>query len=522
MKKILFLLTLASIIIISILAVLLPKESENTRISELKKKYSSKDSIPADHTKFEVLQKKFDSPSEVTEACLSCHTERGKEVMRSSHWNWERQEYIKGKGIVSIGKKNAINNFCIGVEGNEQSCAKCHIGFGMTDRMFSYTDQKNIDCMVCHDNTETYVKDNEKAGYPDTKLDLQKIATGIGKPKRSNCGVCHFFGGGGNNVKHGDLEKSMFEPTKEIDVHMAAEGPNMQCIDCHETKEHQMLGRVYSLSSMNKDRSECEQCHTESPHENSTLNEHTLKVACQTCHIPVYAKVNSTKMEWDWSTAGQLRDGKPFEEDDSLGNHEYLSIKGSFKWERNVKPDYIWFNGTADHYLLGDRIDDTSSVLVLNQLNGSYSDKKSKIIPVKKHKAKQPFDPLTGILIQPKLFSNETGEGAFWKDFDWIRASEVGMKEVGLPFSGKVSFINTEMNWPVNHMVSKKEESLNCTDCHNSKNSRLAGVPGFYMPARDSSALIDYSGAAIILMTIFGVFVHLSFRIAAKAKGKVK
>jgi len=522
MKKILFLLALASIIIVSILAILLPKDVEDNRLAELKEKYSKKDSMPADHSKFEMLQKKFNTPSEVTEACLSCHTERGKEVMRSNHWNWERTEYIRGKGIVRIGKKNAINNFCIGVEGNEQSCAKCHIGFGMTDSMFSYTDQKNIDCMVCHDNTETYVKGNERSGYPEANLDLQKIATGIGKPKRSNCGVCHFFGGGGNNVKHGDLEKSMFEPTKEIDVHMAAEGPNMQCVDCHQTKEHQMLGKVYSLSSMNKDRSECEQCHTEGPHESSTLNEHTLKVACQTCHIPVYAKVNSTKMEWDWSTAGQLRDGKPFEIDDSLGNHEYISIKGSFKWERNVTPDYIWFNGTADHYLLGDKIQDTSSVLMLNALNGSYNDKNSKIIPVKIHKAKQPFDPVTGMLLQPKLFSDKTGEGAFWKDFDWIRASEVGMKEVGLPFSGKVSFINTEMNWPVNHMVSKKEESLKCTDCHTQTNSRLAGVPGFYMPARDRSPIIDYSGAGIILMTILGVAVHLSFRIASKKKRMVK
>ncbi|MBZ0202960.1 MAG: tetrathionate reductase family octaheme c-type cytochrome [Ignavibacteria bacterium] len=522
MRKIFFLITLIAVIVMSILAIILPKHSDNESLKELKEKLAAKDSIPADHTKFEVLQKKFNAPSDVTETCLSCHTERGKEVMRSSHWNWERQEYIKGKGIVSIGKKNAINNFCIGVEGNEQSCAKCHIGFGMTDSMFSYTDQKNIDCMVCHDNTETYVKGNERSGYPDAELDLQKIATGIGKPKRSNCGVCHFFGGGGNNVKHGDLEKSMFEPTKEVDVHMASEGPDMQCIDCHVTKEHQMLGRVYSLSSMNKNRSECEQCHTENPHKEDILNEHTLKVACQTCHIPIYAKVNSTKMEWDWSTAGQLRDGIPFEEEDSLGNHSYLSIKGSFKWERNLKPDYIWFNGTADHYLLGDRIEDTSGVLLLNKLNGSYIDKSSKIIPVKIHKAKQPFDPVTGMLLQPKLFGKKTGEGAFWKDFDWARASEVGMKEVGLPFSGRVSFIRTEMFWPVNHMVSKKEESLKCTDCHTSSNSRLAGVPGFYMPARDRSSIIDYSGMAIILLTIFGVMVHLSVRIYSSLKRKIK
>ena len=143
--------------------------------------------------------------------------------MKSNHWNWESAEYIKGRGVVYLGKKNAINNFCIGVEGNEKSCAKCHIGFGMTDKLNGYTDEKNIDCMVCHDNTETYIKANEKGGIPDSTIDFGNIARKIGKPKSSNCGVCHFFGGGGNNVKHGDLEKSMFDPSKDVDVHMATD-----------------------------------------------------------------------------------------------------------------------------------------------------------------------------------------------------------------------------------------------------------------------------------------------------------
>lgn len=30
-----------------------------------------------------------------------------------------------------------------------------------------------------------------------------------------------------------------------------------------------------------------------------------------------------------------------------------MSIKGSFIWKRNVKPDYIWFNGTAFLVLVG-------------------------------------------------------------------------------------------------------------------------------------------------------------------------
>jgi len=518
MKKVFISVTLFILFIISAILLLVPKEHDIKTVDKLKEKYSEKYVSSVNVSKFDVLKRNFTTPQEVTAVCNTCHTDRHTEIMNSSHWNWERQEYVKGRGIISIGKKNAINNFCIGVEGNEQSCAKCHIGFGMSDKSFTFTDENNVDCLVCHDNTETYAKGYELSGYPDPKINLSRVAQGVGKPKRSNCGVCHFYGGGGNNVKHGDLEESMFEPERTTDVHMAADGKNLQCIDCHLTEKHKMLGKVYSLSSMNRDRSTCEQCHTENPHSNSVLNEHNMKVACQTCHIPVYAKVNATKLEWDWSTAGKLKDGEPYEEDDADGNHTYLSIKGTFKWGKNLKPEYIWFNGNAQHYLLGDTISDTTNPLVLNKLLGSYNDRESKIIPVKIHKTKQLYDPVYKTLIQPKLFSDKTGEGALWKDFDWKRASEVGMKEVELPFSGNISFIKTEMYWPINHMVSSKDSSLQCTDCHTRNDSRIANLKDFYIPGRDYNKFVDYSGTAIIAITFLGIVIHGTLRIRSTRK----
>ena len=203
-----------------------------------------------------------------------------------------------------------------------------------------------------------------------------------------------------------------------------------------------------------------------------------------------------------------------------MGNHAYMSIKGSFVWKKNVKPDYIWFNGTASHYIKGDKIQDTSKALVLNQLNGSYTDEDSKIIPVKIHIAKQPFDPVNKILIQPKLYADKVGEGAFWKDFDWVKASEVGMKEADLPFSGEVSFIKTEMYWPVNHMVASKENTVQCNECHTRENSRLAGLKDFYMPGRDYSAIVDTGGKWLIIFTIIGVLLHGTIRFYSYRKNK--
>ena len=108
--------------------------------------------------------------------------------------------------------------------------------------------------------------------------------------------------------------------------------------------------------------------------------------------------------------AGKLKDGKPYSIENEDGEHTYLSTKGEFVWEKNVIPEYVWFNGTADHYLLGD----TTSELpvVINPLNGSYDDKQSQIIPVKVHRGDQIYDQQTRMLVQPKLFGSKKGDSA--------------------------------------------------------------------------------------------------------------
>jgi hypothetical protein len=262
---------------------------------------------------------------------------------------------------------------------------------------------------------------------------------------------------------------------------------------------------------MNRNRATCEQCHGDAPHADGLLNEHTVRVACQTCHIPEYAKVNATKMVWDWSTAGQLKDGQPFEIKNPDGEASYLSIKGSFTWAKNVKPEYVWFNGTADHYVLGDPVPAARPVQ-LNKLGGSADDPGAKIIPVKIHRGKQLYDPVTRMLIQPKLYAAQTGEGGFWKDFDWKRSAEEGMKTAGLPFSGQYEFIETEMYWPVNHMVAPKEKTVACAECHTRSNSRLSGLGGFYMPGRDRSRWLDALGALAIVGAFLGVVAHAAAR----------
>ncbi|MGA7161638.1 MAG: tetrathionate reductase family octaheme c-type cytochrome [Bacteroidota bacterium] len=493
--------------------------SESTPLEKLKEQYAHKVKASVDHSLFPQLKKKFRKPQEVTAACISCHNGRAAEVMHSTHWNWERIEYIPGKGIRPLGKRNVLNNFCIGISGNEQSCNKCHIGYGYADAKFNFKDSLNVDCLACHDNSNTYVKAVGGAGMPDSSVNLNYVAQHVGKPLRTDCGTCHFFGGGGNNVKHGDLEKALFDPSRDVDVHMASEGSDMQCVDCHTAEKHQMLGKMYSVSSMNRNRVECEQCHSAMPHADDVLNKHTLKVACQTCHIPTYAKVNPTKLHWDWSTAGKLKNGEPYEETDSNGTDVYMSIKGSFVWGKQLKPDYIWFNGTATHYLVGDTFD-PSKPLKLNELYGSYDDPDAKIYPVKIHRANQIYDTENKYLIQPKTVSNKPGDGGYWKEFNWQRSAEEGMKLVNLPYSGKYGFTETEMYWPVNHMVSPKEKAVKCVECHTRENGRLANLSGFYIPGRDYNPWVEWMGGALILFVFTGVVIHGGARIVLSRKRK--
>lgn len=521
MKRGVLILAAFAVIAGLVVAALTEQTVERTPLAELKEKYSKKKTPSVDHTKFAELKKHFNKPQEVTAACIECHNERHTEVMATSHWNWERLEYIEGKGIRSVGKKNILNNNCIGIAGNEQSCNKCHIGYGYDGPTFDFNNPLNVDCLACHDNSNEYVKAPGGAGMPDPAVNLSKVAQSVGRPQRENCGTCHFFGGGGNNVKHGDLEQALFDAPRTVDVHMGTDGANMSCVDCHTAEKHQILGKVYSLSSMNRNRVECETCHTALPHNDDILNDHTMKVACQTCHIPTYAKVNSTKLWWDWSTAGDLKDGKPYEVKDSLGDDLYLSIKGSFRWGRNVKPEYAWFNGTASHYLLGDTVD-PSTPLVLNKLYGEYTDPDAKIIPVKVMRGKQLYDNKFRYLIQPKTVSTRKGDGGFWAEFNWKRAAEEGAKRRGMAFSGDYGFVPTEMNWPVNHMVAPANEAVSCAECHTRDDGRLEKLNGFYMPGRDYSPFVEFLGGGIVALTLGAVVLHGGLRFASRRKRQVK
>ncbi len=413
----------------------------------------------------DIVEGVFESGSEVTKVCLECHEDAGHQVMATAHWTWESQPYyLEGRdGPITVGKKNAINNFCIGIQGNWEGCTSCHAGYGWNDANFDFSDQANIDCLVCHDNSGIYVKG--KAGYPVEGVDLLTAAKSVAMPTRENCGSCHFNGGGGNAVKHGDLDETLYFPPANVDIHMGEH--DFLCTDCHKTEDHNIMGRSISVSLDNENQVYCTDCHNDDLHTDERINAHVANVACQTCHIPAAATRDATKMYWDWSTAGSD------EIEESV--HTYLKIKGSFVYEGNFEPTYAWYNGTASRYIYGDTMDPTQ-ITPINSPKGDIDDQNAKIWPFKVHLANQPYDAVNNILLQPVTY----GEGGFWHDFDWDQALKLGSDIVGLEYSGEYGFAETEMYWPTTHMVRAAEDALTCDHCHGPEGRMDWEALGYY------------------------------------------
>ncbi|MGM0575825.1 MAG: tetrathionate reductase family octaheme c-type cytochrome [Myxococcota bacterium] len=415
----------------------------------------------SDHATFALLEGPFESGPEVTAACRSCHESQLHDVMQSAHYQWRgpnpgMQDVPAGE---QYGKDNIINNFCIAVVSNEARCTQCHAGYGYDDGDFAFDEPNSVDCLVCHDQSGQYVKDMKKAGTVAEGVDLTLAAKSVGSPTRDNCGACHFFAGGGDNVKKGDLGSWAFEPTDEADVHMGAH--DMQCVDCHTATAHRISGGGLHVP-VEEESLACTDCH-QGPvvHEdNDTLDQHTAHVACETCHIPAYSRQQPTKLEWYWEFAGD-QEREPVL--DEYGMPDYNAKKGEFVWGQDVEPTLAWYNGTYDRMVIGDTYD--SEPVALAEPHGSIDDPAAKIYPFKVMKGNQPADTVNMVLAVPHLFGKIAGDNPYWGTWDWDLAIQEGMAAAGLDFSGTYGFVETEMYMKLHHEVTG--QARDCTDCHN-------------------------------------------------------
>lgn len=474
-----------------------------------------------DHAKIEALKQDFSSGEEVTKACLSCHVEAATQFHKSIHWTWLASG---DKSDMRYGKAGySVNNYCIsGNAMEDKGCLSCHTSWN----------KKGVDgevnCLKCHNSSgfnfeEAFTDIQGFSGDPDPETkeivadiqqEVKQALAQVVFPSRKNCGDCHFVGGGGDGVKHGDLDTSLTKPNRMLDVHMGTDGKDFTCTRCHTTVDHNIAGRIYTNPAVETRKSlieddlapkiTCVSCHSSEPHKNdSKMNDHTDVVSCQACHIPKFARVNPTKMWWDWSKSGKLKDGKPYHIDGPFGKPIYKSIKGEFRWEKNVVPEYFWFNGSLTSTTADDVID-PAQVVKVNHPVGDKNDPEARIFPFKIHRGKQPYDKINKKLLAPLL----SGENGYWTTFDMNDAITRGNRAIGIPYSGEFDYVETSSAFPITHMVAPKENALTCTECHVRKNSRLASITGLYMPGRDQSGLMDTIGWLSVIGALIGVLLH--------------
>jgi len=412
--------------------------------------------------------------------CISCHSKEATDMVNSLHAKWKAPtpELTNTTGQ-ELGKAaGGINTFCTYAMSSKNACFSCHVrSDGNAPHPAERTD---VDCMMCHNdtyqrkfvadpnNTETVTNINgETKTYVFGKTDslgnyisepdyakmpagtsMVNLARSVHLPTNKSCLRCHATAGGGDWTKRGDMGLNSVNPTVDQDVHLSQNGAGLSCVDCHSALNHAISGRGIDLRGTEADPPTCQACHTASPHTDTMLNRHANgQVSCQVCHIREFAKGGATEMSRDWR--------KP------VWNPAFCSGQGGFVGEEtrqaNVKPEYVWFDGTSSVYNVGETIlPDKRGIYPMAKANGAPFDGKSSIVPIKRHFTVMPLHE-SGKLVPPAImwmFMTGTFDTAVQK----------GMEEQGM--TGSYSLVEADAEMLITHGVEPKEKAPSCTECH--------------------------------------------------------
>jgi hypothetical protein len=244
-----------------------------------------------------------------------------------------------------------------------QQCGGCHTNYYNTlmeplvaqmmgEEMGERIMLGGVDCLVCHAETydmalrKTYEDDPYQlnAGFGTIEGQAKRIAQDRSagalasieaQPTDEMCLRCHEHGR--TDYKRGELP----EPDHDIHYELGVSANN-PCTFCHEVEAHKfnrgamVNGDIFASDHpVNGDANDasCANCHTDTPHSNSRLNDHVDKLACETCHITYTAGAATTI----WADGGFLALAK---------GTDNLPVKLYTKKEdaNNLTPEELWEN----------------------------------------------------------------------------------------------------------------------------------------------------------------------------------
>jgi hypothetical protein len=425
------------------------------------------------------------------QTCLTCHTDEAYQVHGSVMYQWEGATPDMVSGPDQQGKiSGAVNSYCINILGNWNVCGNCHVGLGVPPDPEPTQEQlENIDCMLCHQQAYRRKKVDGRFVPDETgmAITMDEAARTVHRPVRYNCLQCHAKAGGGDAVKRGDLSMAhVLTVDDSFDIHMATTGANMRCQQCHTTTDHRVAGKGSDLRPTDSPvRVECTNCHGDkasaSGHDNETIGRHVNRIACQTCHIPVYAKdasdsaaTEATEVHRTW-----------------LGTHSTAApFHPVMDKQNDVMPKYRFWNRKSRNYLLHDvaEVDPVTGRYPTSRPLGDVGASDSKLYPFKYKTAEQPI-----ALDANKLIALDTS--VFFATGDAAAATEQGLVNMGLSASEPYDWIETDTYQLLNHEVSPSGMALACNQCHGSTaRMDLQGELGYGLKGPDSTVCTQCHG----------------------------
>lgn len=426
--------------------------------------------------------------------CVTCHTSQAQAMYQGVHYQWKGNASKMTTGPSTQGKmdatdgSSALNSYCINIQGNWGPCGACHAGTGakpVATGNPTTAQLGSIDCLMCHadaTNAPYSRVRNATTGLfePAAGLNMNLVVQKAGqKPTRKNCLGCHAKAGGGDAVKRGDIALASGTTADVLyDAHMATAGGNIQCQGCHTFTAHKVSGRGSDLRptdstvAINCSTSTCHPTKTNmsTGHTTYDTSHHVGRVACQSCHIPKYAKnandtaaTEATEMHRDWQHN---------EWNATLNRYEPLPTKAN-----DQKPRYAFWNGTTwgNNAFDAAVLDPATGAYKVSRPVGSLTDANSKLYPFK-------YKTATQALANGKIVALSTS--TFFATGNFNQAVLDGLAYMGMS-GAPYTVVNTDEYQVLNHQVEPGGSAMTCAGCHENTTVNLKGM-GYSLKAATS------------------------------------